>query len=218
MFPRRLTLVVLLIPSLALATDIEGVQPASLDQPRINVLLRRAPNGAPLEVKDAGFVNIQGFLDTGASGVMLSPKTADALGIRRDKSKGASGNPTSIIFHDVGVSGTDNFNVAEPLHASLMRFHSGAEGDGPEEYKLHTGPFRAQIGPLGGGFDLLDLVMSNLDVVGMPVLKGKVMVMDPKPVNKFDDTMRTYVYEPKTRFDQGNAHRDPGIPKTNRHV
>ncbi len=64
----------------------------------------------------------------------------------------------------------------------------------------------------------MDLVLSNLDVVGMPALKGKVMVMDPKPVNKFDDTMRTYVYEPKTGFDRGNAHNDPGIPKTNRHV
>ena len=218
MFAHRLVLVVLLLPSLALATDIEGVQPASLDQPRINMLLRRAANGAPLEVKGAGFVNIQAFLDTGASGVMLSPKTADSLGVVRVKTKSATGNAASIVFHDVGVSGTDKFNVAEPLHASLMRYHSGSEGDGPEEYKLHTGPFRAQIGPLGGGFDLMDLVMSNLDVVGMPVLKGKVMVMDPRPVNKFDDTMRTYVYEPKTRFDQGNSHRDPGIPKTNRHV
>ena len=218
MSARRVALFVLCLPSLLLATDIDGVQPASLDQPRINMLLRREGKGAPLEVKDAGFINIQAFLDTGASGVMLSPKTADALGVRRAKAKGKSGTPISILFHDVGVSGSDKFNVAEPLHASLMRFHSGSEGDGPEEYKLNVAPFRAQVGPLGGGFGLMDLVMSNLDVVGMPALKGKVMVMDPKPVNKFDDTMRTYVYEPKTRFDQGNAHRDPGIPKTNRHV
>jgi predicted aspartyl protease len=218
MLTRRIAICVLLLPSVLWATDIDGVQPAALDQPRINVLLRRAPNGPPLEVKDAGFVNIQAFLDTGASGVMLSPKTADSLGVRRAKVKSATGNPTSIIFHDVGVAGSEKFHVSEPLHASLMRFHSGAEGDGPEEYKLHTGPFRAQVGPLGGEFGLMDLVMANLDVFGMPVLKGKVMVMDPKPVNKFDDTMRTYVYDPGTRFDSGNAHRDPGIPKTNRRV
>ena len=206
-------------PHLALAVEIEGVQPASLDQPRINVLLRREPKGPPLEVKGSGFVNIQAFLDTGASGIMLSPKTADAVGVRRLKTKGVNGAAgTSIVFHDIGVAGSEEFNVAEPLHASLMRFHSGAEGDGPEEYKLHTQPFRAQVGPLGGGFGLMELVMANLDVVGMPALKGKVMVMDPKSVNRFDDTMRTYVYEPGTRFDSGNAHRDPGIPKTNRRV
>ncbi len=140
MLTRVLSLAVVLFPAAVLATNIDGVQPASLDQPRINMLLRRAPKGPPLEAKGAGFVNIQAFLDTGASGVMLSPKTADTLGVRRAKAKTASGNVTSIIFHDVGVSGTDKFNVAEPLHASLMRFHSGSEGDGPEEYKLNAGP------------------------------------------------------------------------------
>ncbi|HEV2293537.1 MAG TPA: hypothetical protein VGR35_06750 [Tepidisphaeraceae bacterium] len=214
----RIALVVLFLPSVLFATNIDGVQPAALDQPRINMLLRRAPNGPPLEVEGSGFVNIQAFLDTGASGVLLSTKTADALGVVRATAKTASGNVTRVVFHDIGVAGSEKFHVSEPLHASLMRFHSGSEGDGPEEYKLHAGPFRAQIGPLGGGFGLMDLIMSNLDVVGMPVLKGKVMVMDPKPVNTFADTMRTYVYEPGTRFDSGNAHRDPGIPRTNRRV
>jgi hypothetical protein len=218
MLKRLVVLCIVLAPAIARATDIDGVQPASLDQPRINMLLRRAPKGPPLEVKDAGFVNIEAFFDTGASGVMLSQKTADALGLKRAKAKDAAGKEALIVFHDVGVSGSDAFNVTEPLYASLTRYHSASEASDPDDYKIHAGPFRAQVGPLGGGFGLMDLVMSNLDVVGMPAMKGKVVVLDPKSVNKFDDTMRTYVYEPRTRFDSGNAHRDPGIPATNRHV
>lgn len=221
MIKRFVTICIALVPCVALATDIDGVQPAALDQPRINMLLRRAAKGEALavkEMKEAKLANIEAFLDTGASGVLLSPKTADALGVKRATMKGADGKEAPVVFHDVGVGGSDKFNVSEPLYASLMRYHSAAESDDEAEYKLLSGPWRAQIGPLGGNFGLLDLVMSNLDVVGMPALKGNVMVMDPKSVNKFDDTMRTYVYPPRTPFDAGNAHRDPGIPKTNRHV
>jgi hypothetical protein len=224
MLKRIVVLCVAFAPCVALATDIDGVQPAALDQPRINMLLRREPKGAALavsakELKDIPLSNIEAFLDTGASGVLLSPKTADALRVKRATVKGADGKESRIVFHDVGVGGSDQFNVSEPLYASIMKYHSMAgEADDESEYKLLTGPWRAQIGPLGGNFGLLDLVMSNLDVVGMPVLKGHVMVMDPKSVNKFDDTMRTYVYNPRTPFDPGNAHRDPGIPKTNRLV
>ena len=224
MLNRLVVLCVAFAPCAAFATDIDGVQPAALDQPRINMLLRREPKGAALavsakELKDMPLSNIEAFLDTGASGVLLSPKTADALGLKRATAKGADGKESNIVFHDVGVGGSDQFNVSEPIYGSIMKYHSMAgEADDESEYKLLVGPWRAQIGPLGGNFGLLDLVMSNLDVVGMPVLKGHVMVMDPKSVNKFDDTMRTYVYKPRTPFDPGNAHRDPGIPKTNRHV
>src|SRR5829696_2234780 len=219
MVKRLAVICVALGPCLAFATDIDGVQPAALDQPRVNMLLRRAPNEKPLEVKEAKDFNIEAFLDTGASGVLLSPRTADALGVARAKAKGADGKESLVVFQDVGVAGAEKFNVSEPLYSALMRYHSAAgEADDPTEYKLLTGPWRAQIGPLGGGFGLMDLVMSNLDIVGMAALKGRVMVMDPKSVNKFDDTMRTYVYAPRTPFDPGNAHRDPGIPKTNRHV
>jgi len=33
----------------------------------------------------------------------------------------------------------------------------------------------------------------------MPMLAGKVMVMDPKPLNKFDDRMRVHIYMPGSR-------------------
>src|SRR5688500_20018411 len=98
------------------AVEIEGVQPAALDQPRVNLHLRREKNGKPLVAKKLGeqTINVQAFLDTGASGVMLSTTTADALGVRRAKAGAAN-----VVFHDVGAGGSDEFHVAEPLFGCL---------------------------------------------------------------------------------------------------
>src|SRR5829696_5507051 len=75
----------LLLPATAGATDIFGVQNAALDQPIINALLRPGAGGEPLSgidpLTDEISFNIQAFYDTGASGVLLSKETADALGV-----------------------------------------------------------------------------------------------------------------------------------------
>jgi hypothetical protein len=55
-------------------------------------------------------------------------------------------------------------------------------------------------------------------------MQGKVVVMDPKPLNAFDLAnptllrMQTYVYNPGTPFKPATAQSDPGIPHTNRSV
>src|SRR3954462_12471993 len=103
--------------------DIEGVQDASLDQPRINALLRRTPTGAALEEPDSGAFNIEAFYDTGASGVLLSQESADALGVVRAQQGGQN-----VIYSDVGVGGTSDFEVSEPLYVSLDAFPDG-QGD-----------------------------------------------------------------------------------------
>ena len=62
------------------AFDIPDVQPAALDQPRINVLLRRTPTGNPLAGTDIfgdTIFNIQAFYDTGTSGTVLSDDTSN---------------------------------------------------------------------------------------------------------------------------------------------
>src|SRR5687768_667938 len=119
---KRLTLILLLLlpPTGAHAVEIEGVQPAALDQPRVNLHLRRQANGKPLVAKKMGeeTINVQAFLDTGASGVMLSTITADALGVQR--ATAANGEP--VVFHDVGVGGSDEFHVGEPLFVRLAPF------------------------------------------------------------------------------------------------
>src|SRR5207244_1297938 len=96
--------------SFAYAVDIEGVQPVALDQPRVNVHLRRDLKGKALSA-GAGAeatINIQAFLDTGASGVMLSGTTADALGVKRSTAN-QNGKAENVLFKDVGVGGGDSF-------------------------------------------------------------------------------------------------------------
>src|SRR5687767_9273098 len=140
-------LIVLLSPC-AFAVEIEGVQPAALDQPRVNLHLRREKAGKPLVAKKLGeeTINVQAFLDTGASGIMLSTTTADALGVKRAKAGGAN-----VVFHDVGVGGSDEFHVAEPLFIFLAPFGRTGDPDDAEEYPIAIGPVRPQIGPLAGG-------------------------------------------------------------------
>src|SRR5687767_14011264 len=77
-------------PSAALATDIIGIMPSALDQPRINAIIRYPDgNGGvtdPLQTDDFGgkTFNIQAFYDTGASGVLISNQTAEFLGLPGD--------------------------------------------------------------------------------------------------------------------------------------
>src|SRR5436305_15349357 len=101
-----IALFILSTSGLALAEDIDGVQPAALDQPRINVVVRRAPRGPALSAKMLGeeVFNVEAFLDTGASGVLISSGTAEHLGVKREAT------PTGEVrFEDVGVGGGSKF-------------------------------------------------------------------------------------------------------------
>jgi hypothetical protein len=199
------------------AQEIEGVQPAALDQPRINVLVRTEANGKPLMAKangEEGF-NIEAFLDTGASGLLLSKQTADALHVQAEMAIGADAKSQPIVFTDVGVAGGDKFHVSQPLFFSFAPFHPHAAVEDPGSYKVTVGPVRAQISTSVG---LLEMLGGGLDVVGMPAMQGKVMVIDAKPVNTFSDTMRTYLYPAGTKYNDEHANDDPGIPVTHRHI
>jgi hypothetical protein len=224
--PRRIvaSLVAILTSLLCVvahAVEIEGVQPAALDQPRVNICLRRDIKGKPLAAKgDEGLakllgglaggggeagatINIQAFLDTGASGILISKTTATALGIRPATAAGGK----EVVFHDVGVGGGEAFGVSEPLFIALAANLGNGGPDNADGYGKPFGPVRAQIGKGGG---LIEQMTGGLDVVGMPAMKGKIVVLNPKPVDTFGDTMRSDVLDPHT--DRG------GIPKIDRHV
>src|ERR1700689_1508367 len=100
----------------ALADDIAGVQPAAMDQPRINLVIRRQPHGQPLigKTSDGEAFNVEAFLDTGASSVALSANTAQLLGIQREMAA-----QQEARFEDVGVGGGSEFAVSEPIFLSL---------------------------------------------------------------------------------------------------
>jgi len=241
------------IPVVTFAVDIEGIQPAALDQPRINVWLLPSGASTPYTYTTEGFdwdtfevVTVTGFhiddayFDTGASGILLSEGTADLLGISKSSYGGKS-----VVYEDVGVAGSDLFHASSTLDVVLAPYHpnvdaqiNGAESDYTATHNVanlqsalagissqRVNGIRTQIGPIGGGNPLL----GDLDVFGVPLMTGKVVVMDPKPVNVAvtspDDLeailaakMRTYVYSPGTAFNPAAADSDPGIPQTNLHV
>jgi hypothetical protein len=197
----------------AWAEDIEGVQPAAMDQPRINAVMKLQANGQPLigNVGGEKAFNVEAFLDTGASGVMLSTHTAELLGIHKSSLAGKD-----VIFEDVGVGGSDRFNVSDQAFVSLAAYAPNVNVEDVDAiattYGQTVGPLRLQIGPQGIEANLLSSLMGDLDVLGMPVMQGKIVVLDVKPVNTFSDKIRTTVYDAR---DAATAGR---VPKVKRHV
>ncbi|HVT91163.1 MAG TPA: autotransporter-associated beta strand repeat-containing protein [Tepidisphaeraceae bacterium] len=187
------------------AEDIEGPQPAALDQPQINAALTvGGPAGAGnVLVADFGFgittINITAYLDTGASGVLISSDTADALNLAHDTYNGQT-----IVYSDVGVAGSDNFHVSQPIYVNLAPFTPSTDGENIASYTQAFGPLRTQIGPL----NQTDPNLAGLDVLGTPVMHNKVVVIDPRPANTFVDTSRVTLYDPG----------DSNIPTVGRHI
>lgn len=186
----------------AVAEDIVGVQVAALDQPRIYMNLRRAPNDKPLSVtvdKESAAA-IEAFLDTGSSGIVLATKTAEALKITSVKL--ADGKPAT--FEDVGVGGAEKFHVSEPLYATFAPYSSNTDGENEQAYGHRIGPVRMAIKPSEG---LLEMIMGGLDIAGMAAIHGKVIVMDARPLSQYDK-LKTSLLSPG----------DKSIPQTNHHV
>lgn len=220
---KTLAVALLVSPATLLALDIEGVQMAAMDQPRVTVSLRRDLNAAPLAGKsDLAMAQLLGldkqaaessigfaaFLDTGASGICLSTQTADSLGIKRLAASGGPQQPR-IIFHDIGVGGSDQFNVSEPLYLATAAYQAlGVTGDA-SSFQPAGGPWHVQVGPLGGG-SILSSLIGGLDVAGMPVMAGKIVVLDARGVNSFSDTIHVQLVDPTSRQIR--------LPDTQRHV
>jgi len=175
------------------ALDIQGVQIASVDQPRINaaITLVGSPT-SPLTAGDPPFTtfNIQAFFDTGASGVLVSKETADGLGLPL-----ASG----VVFEDVGVGGIDAFNVSQDVRIHLADFiaplGSGGGIDDPAQftstYSTTFGPLRTQVAQQNSG-----TFVGGLDVFGMPLFQGKYVTMDPRRLNNGElELIETKVYD-----------------------
>jgi hypothetical protein len=237
------------LPATSYATDIEGVLPGALDQPRVNVLAKRTPTGDPLQydANDPSAYILNAFLDTGASGHLLSNETAgfqdDDLTDGDDSEPGlgvvrAEVGGNKVVFEDVGGGGTVQFHVSEPLYLQFASHNQNTAlaipGDpdfAPQlsDFGPVSGPVRTQVGPVvrpGFGDPL-----ANLDVIGMPAMLGKVVVMDGRGLNKFAETqdlndfdvLDTFIYNPGTPFNPGDASEpqasvNPGIPTVDRHI
>jgi hypothetical protein len=211
--PYRLVLILVMLLWIGPATSdaqratavddaIEGVQAAALDQPRIYMNVRRGSARGPVLTTGGKepLTAIEAFLDTGASGVMLAEDTVKQLKINTERSR--DGKP--VQFEDVGIAGAEHFGVSEPLFISTAHYNSNTTGENAGDYSVPAGPIRAQVRPGGG---VLQMLAPNLDIAGMPVMAGRVAVIDTKPLAEFEK-LRTALYSPGDRR----------IPKTTRHI
>jgi hypothetical protein len=152
---------------------IENVYEAALDLPRILFLLERRSTGPPLK-QEGSFEANYAFLDTGASGVMISRETADNLRISVQK---------TAKFVEVGVGGDEVFDVSEPLYIALASYGT-QNPDDLSIYKNVFGPACFQVKKDTDG--PLSLFSEPIDVIGMPVMLGRIVVLHSGATNSLE--------------------------------
>ena len=205
------TVTLALVNSPARAIDFEGVQAAAFDQPQINALFQPVGGGNPYQLDFLGIksFNIVGFLDTGASGIVIGSSTADLYNIPR---------APGVTFHDVAIGGFTEFDVSQTLNVRTAP-STAEDVDNLATYQTvynqSAGPLRIQIGPTNVAEDPF---AEALNVIGMPVMMGKTLVMDPRPANTGLDFMHTFIYDQNTPFNAAAVNTNPGIPSTSHQV
>jgi hypothetical protein len=198
---------------------IQGVQPAAFDQPQIHAAFSRPGDVTPITATgDDGYGNtystfdVQAFLDTGTSGFVLSQETAQGLGLASEQVNGQN-----VTYSDFGVVGAEDFDVSEPLNVSLAPFQPNVDVDNANDwtsvYNQTVGPIRTEINRQPA-----DDLIGPLDIIGMPAMQNKVVVMDPTPIDTEVANMNTYVYNPGTPYNPNTTDTDPGIPLVNNYV
>jgi hypothetical protein len=148
---------------------LERVFEASLDLPRIYFLFKRDPDGPPIEYQGTFELNY-GFLDTGASGILMSRETADLMGLAVEP---------GAVFVDVGVGGEEYFDVSETLYLGTAGLEE-AIPENPDIYDL-SGPWRLQVKQ-----DTVEWPEEPLDVLGVPLMAGRVAVLNSGATNSLE--------------------------------
>lgn len=201
-----LSLFIIANPILADTGDfnIDGIYEAALDLPRILFLLKSDPNGPALEYMDNFEIN-WAFLDTGASGILLSRETCDYLQVSID--------PVAK-YVDVGVGGNEFFDVSEPLYIGTIAY------DDPNPYEqnnyLLLRAWRFQVNQNYAG----DWPNEPIDLLGMPVMFGKTVILNsrgPSNLEYFsadikepnDPTIPDTDFTIPLRFEKYIAPKDP---------
>lgn len=146
---------------------LRGVYEAAVDLPRILFLLKRDADGPALGPGGRFEINYA-FLDTGGSGIMLSRETANLLGVTVEP---------NARFVEIGIGGDEYFDVSEPLYIGLADYEEENPHD-PDVYKT-LGPGRVQVKREPAG-----LLGQPVDVMGVPVMAGWVVVLDSGATNE----------------------------------
>ncbi len=151
--------------------EIDGTYEAAIELPRIWFLLKRAPDGPALEIGILGeFWEQYAFLDTGASGMLLSRETAvEYMELNLEP---------EAVYADVGVGGSEYFDISEELYVGILDFNSPLSSN-PDAYSV-TGPYRFQVKK---EFVEEFSLGSPIDILGVPIMAGKTVVLDSGNTN-----------------------------------
>ena len=188
--------------------EIDGTWEASLDLPRIYFIVKHTPNGEPIPSQAAGAFELNfAYLDTGASGILLSRETADDLLLNLEP---------GALFVDTGVGGDEFFDVSEPLYIGTLDFNADeTTAYDPDSYHLYP-QWRYQVSQEY----VEDFFSEPIDVLGVPVMAGKVAVL--KPIKDLDIDWEWDSETTSDTSDTGSMYftadikdaNDPNIPAT----
>ena len=106
-----LIVAIVLVARIAIATEIEGVQPAALDQPRVHIHLRRQPTGLPLRAKANGEATINISRTTGSLGANGSGVLAQLMFIAIGKGAG------TVTVTDASLKNSQQVSIGVALPA-----------------------------------------------------------------------------------------------------
>jgi len=216
-----ISFVVGLALSPAVATDLVLTAPGydhtnayALDHPELNAVL--TDNGSVI-TEDGEPVIIEVFLDTGASGLVISYLNAEGYdyepivgwGWERVPSLGLDGDPAGEFigtFTETGVGGPEVGNVTRNFGVKVLNGPMGGSSDPADfvDYGQHSLWVRQAAGPGEIAETEMLVMVDPINIAGMPVISQRVMVMDPTPLVELG-RMETHL------LPQGA----PGIPETN---
>ena len=203
--------------SFAGSVDISGVLPVAVDQPQINAIITKPSNGKVLATS-GGYSVIQAYLDTGTSSIVLANSTWNSLGISP-----ATVNGQNVVFNDVAIGGTTPFYVSSSGYdISTAPFSVNTDqtlgGTPPplSSFGNTVGPANLELTEQPSSTSILT---GATDIMGMPVMDGKVTVLDIGPANHLANLnnlgeTQTYIYAPGTPFNPSTLNTNPGIVPT----
>jgi hypothetical protein len=195
---------------------IQGVQQGVLYSPQIHAILTDPSSGTILQGNGAyggygsysssssgsgPYYDIQGYLDTGTSGILLSEYAQKGLGVGLATYKG-----TPVTYTDTGLGGAASYNVSTPYVVATAQLSSGNY-----QTQLPTTAYTNSIGAV----QMETSTSGGYNIFGMPVMQGKVTVFQPGNFTDLNNPVPTssYIYNPGTPYSP-NTPTNPGIVPT----
>jgi hypothetical protein len=206
------------------AVDFEGTLPAATDLPQTHAFLTDSDGDvlSGYDIQDDPTYDIEAYLDTGTSGILLSQETQEGFGVDL-----ATYDGQPVTFQDIAIGGSTTYSVSVPYTVNIAPFSTNDDQslDNPvppqSAYTNTYGPVQFEVSQTPDPD--VGLGLPPTDVFGMAVMQNKVTVIDMRPANAgnylFNPTdSSTYVYPPNTPYQPATLDTNPGIVPAQYHV